>query len=172
MTRRLLNLLTALSLLLCVAAVSLSVWSYWRVDCLNRSGRTRDIQVVSAKGRVSLRLTSYPSPRNRSIGSPRWQLFAGPPNLSLGSPSQTAWARLGFYCNTIREPHGSYEIQFVIFPWGVVAVAAAAPPVIGTCLSLRRHRPSRRVDCHSCGYDLTGNVSGVCPECGNPAASI
>lgn len=21
-------------------------------------------------------------------------------------------------------------------------------------------------DCHSCGYDLTGNVSGRCPECG------
>lgn len=22
--------------------------------------------------------------------------------------------------------------------------------------------------CHSCGYDLTANVSGVCPECGTP----
>jgi hypothetical protein len=22
--------------------------------------------------------------------------------------------------------------------------------------------------CQSCGYDLTGNVSGVCPECGRP----
>ena len=21
-------------------------------------------------------------------------------------------------------------------------------------------------DCPSCGYDLTGNVSGTCPECG------
>ena len=20
--------------------------------------------------------------------------------------------------------------------------------------------------CHSCGYDLTGNESGICPECG------
>lgn len=23
--------------------------------------------------------------------------------------------------------------------------------------------------CRMCGYDLTGNVSGVCPECGTPA---
>ena len=23
--------------------------------------------------------------------------------------------------------------------------------------------------CRSCGYDLTGNVSGVCPECGEAA---
>lgn len=22
--------------------------------------------------------------------------------------------------------------------------------------------------CRECGYDLTGNVSGVCPECGTP----
>ncbi|UCG17088.1 MAG: hypothetical protein JSV19_03465 [Phycisphaerales bacterium] len=22
--------------------------------------------------------------------------------------------------------------------------------------------------CRRCGYDLTGNVSGVCPECGEP----
>jgi len=24
--------------------------------------------------------------------------------------------------------------------------------------------------CRSCGYDLTGNTSGVCPECGSPIA--
>ena len=31
------------------------------------------------------------------------------------------------------------------------------------------HRPpfdNRGAICHQCGYDLTGNVSGVCPECG------
>lgn len=25
--------------------------------------------------------------------------------------------------------------------------------------------------CPGCGYDLTGNVSGVCPECGRPVGS-
>lgn len=24
--------------------------------------------------------------------------------------------------------------------------------------------------CHSCGYNLTGNVTGICPECGEPIA--
>lgn len=24
--------------------------------------------------------------------------------------------------------------------------------------------------CETCGYDLTGNVSGVCPECGTPVS--
>ncbi len=24
--------------------------------------------------------------------------------------------------------------------------------------------------CENCGYDLTGNVSGICPECGTPVS--
>ena len=38
--------------------------------------------------------------------------------------------------------------------------------------SLRRRRAQLRREaglCTRCGYDLTGNVSGVCPECGGPA---
>ena len=31
---------------------------------------------------------------------------------------------------------------------------------------LRRYRRRRNGLCLKCGYDLTGNVSGVCPECG------
>ena len=30
----------------------------------------------------------------------------------------------------------------------------------------RRHRRRKKGLCLQCGYDLTGNVSGVCPECG------
>jgi hypothetical protein len=31
---------------------------------------------------------------------------------------------------------------------------------------LRGHRRLRRGCCPACGYDLTGNTSGTCPECG------
>jgi predicted RNA-binding Zn-ribbon protein involved in translation (DUF1610 family) len=33
-----------------------------------------------------------------------------------------------------------------------------------------RESRTRSGRCHSCGYDLTGNVSGRCPECGTPIA--
>lgn len=34
---------------------------------------------------------------------------------------------------------------------------------------LRRQDPCRgEIACTDCGYDLTGNKSGVCPECGSP----
>lgn len=33
--------------------------------------------------------------------------------------------------------------------------------------ALRRSRAAGAGVCRKCGYDLTGNTSGVCPECGN-----
>lgn len=42
------------------------------------------------------------------------------------------------------------------------AVALAAPGV------WRRYPVGR---CQSCGYDLTGNASGICPECGTPTTA-
>lgn len=35
-----------------------------------------------------------------------------------------------------------------------------------TAHAWRRYRMARRGRCWNCEYDLTGNVSGVCPECG------
>lgn len=36
-------------------------------------------------------------------------------------------------------------------------------------LSYWTERRQRRLSvCSACGYDLTGNVSGICPECGTP----
>lgn len=41
-------------------------------------------------------------------------------------------------------------------------------PVLGAHLVLRNTRPSSPDMCRKCGYNLTGNVSRTCPECGNP----
>jgi len=46
-----------------------------------------------------------------------------------------------------------------MFTGGAVGVARIPDPLI------RRHRRARGL-CIDCGYDLTGNESGVCPECG------
>ena len=57
-------------------------------------------------------------------------------------------------------------------PAGVV-VLIAVPACLWYLLDrpvwLRRRR-LRRGHCEHCGYDLTGNVSGVCPECGTPTS--
>ena len=41
--------------------------------------------------------------------------------------------------------------------------------LVVAALAHRRARKPAPGACRKCGYDLTGNVTGVCPECGNPA---
>lgn len=48
-------------------------------------------------------------------------------------------------------------------------VLIAIPTAILWC-SIRRRPPPHC--CQHCGYDLTGNVSGICPECGAEVARI
>lgn len=65
-----------------------------------------------------------------------------------------------------------YRIDFLrINGWlfgGVPAVFPCVAFLRGPC---RRYRRRRRGRCARCGYDLTANTSGVCPECGEPAES-
>ena len=52
---------------------------------------------------------------------------------------------------------------------GVVAASIMLPGLISAVLVMRVTQPrDKRNHCRSCGYDLTGNVSGNCPECGEP----
>jgi hypothetical protein len=51
-------------------------------------------------------------------------------------------------------------VLFVPFP----AIALARAPI-------RRYRRCKQGQCLVCGYNLTGNVSGRCPECGTPCGN-
>ena len=53
---------------------------------------------------------------------------------------------------------GSCFITPIWVPLAVIGVP--------TILAWRRDRPFPPGHCQRCGYDLTGNTSGVCPECG------
>jgi predicted RNA-binding Zn-ribbon protein involved in translation (DUF1610 family) len=70
----------------------------------------------------------------------------------------------------------SIEIIFGYFFDCRLAVAAFVG-AIGCALireRLREVSPERRIRqhlCSACGYDLTGNTSGVCPECGRAVES-
>ena len=55
----------------------------------------------------------------------------------------------------------------VQLPMWFPTVLFAAYPIFAFIRGpLRRWRRRRKGLCITCGYDLTGNVSGVCPECG------
>ncbi len=55
----------------------------------------------------------------------------------------------------------------VAFPVWLFAHPQATYPALAFIRGpLRRHRRRKRGLCVRCGYNLTGNVSGRCPECG------
>ena len=62
------------------------------------------------------------------------------------------------------------DLWLGLIPWACIPLV-----FIGSCViwwdNLQRKRILhdewiRRGACRYCGYDLTGNVSGICPECG------
>lgn len=59
------------------------------------------------------------------------------------------------------------QLQSLRVPAWFPALALAAYPVAAMGRSAyRRHRQKGKPCCRQCGYNLTGNVSGICPECG------
>ena len=67
-----------------------------------------------------------------------------------------------------RFAPGSFTLRMPVW---VIMAAAAAPQAARYVRRRRRQARDRRAatgHCPACGYNLTGNASGVCPECGTP----
>ncbi len=68
---------------------------------------------------------------------------------------------------SLDYPFASGRMRAVAVPHGlVIGLLLAYPAVAFVRGPVRRWRRRRRGLCVACGYNLTGNVSGVCPECG------
>jgi hypothetical protein len=82
----------------------------------------------------------------------------------------------GLWFNELHESRFSWlpRLFFMTLPPGGVWVhwSLWQPLVVLAVISVLLFRLDRRRPkpghCKSCGYNLTGNVSGVCSECGEP----
>jgi len=63
-------------------------------------------------------------------------------------------------------PYAYGETHLTIHLWVPFILVAAYPTIVIVTRVYRRHRRRRKGLCLKCGYNLAGNVSGVCPECG------
>ena len=79
------------------------------------------------------------------------------------NPPLSAWKVLGFW----REEGDAHGEQWVIPLWPVIVLSAI--PTFVFVRHWSRFRP-RRGFCSTCFYDLRGNTSGVCPQCGTVVA--
>jgi hypothetical protein len=70
------------------------------------------------------------------------------------------------YTGVMTFSRGGFSLRL----WPLPALFTMYLGIVYFCRAYRRIRRRREGRCLSCGYDLTGNVSGVCPECGTAIA--
>lgn len=167
--RRPFTFVSALSLLLCLTAVSawvlgefvpLDESSTW--DFYSRMGggpmfqRYQHFSVVHGIVYVQWEQTFPPDPR--------WPIIAKYPGYPLALAPQKTWLGFSYYRrHPVMGLRGNYR-EFGIPLWFVIAFTAIAPS--WWTAGWRRARKARAKGlCTSCGYDLRATPNR-CPECG------
>ena len=183
--RRLVTLVSAASLVLCVATCVLWARSYAGpsvsagVRALRAGPGTSDAAFTGgtvtrgrvAVGRVVRQLPGRPLPP-AADGHGQW-VFGSEP-LVMGSLGVDRPRRASGFDFFFLNPLGGTRGWLAVVPlWSVVLVTGAVPPL---ALIARRRRTARRRQfaglCPNCGYDLRA-TPGRCPECGTvPTARV
>lgn len=152
MKRWIFNIVAGLSLLLCIAAAmvwsrSYSVGDLWQWSDPG-AGRLLSLWTIPGTICVRWRPLSTPFPAGyRHITREKMSWGSPPPAFRFYGKDATA----------------------MVAGWLATSILAVLPACWFGVLLLRLVRNSRRSNapvCLNCGYNLTGNVSGVCPECG------
>ncbi len=108
-------------------------------------------------------------------GLPRTSVVMRPRILAVSHTYQTPRAyrkpvslRFGqFYFRDFVDGQWIFRtIEIGIPPWSFLFLFGVYPTIALIHPPLRRYRRRKRGLCVRCGYNLTGNESGVCPECG------
>jgi len=168
MRGKLFTFVSVVSLLLCVV---LWVRSYWVELRVGSSWEEREISLCIVQGHVALEIWDrWFHPEDRAF------FFAAQVSPDLSSIEEAVtgptdahlrrYGRFGYYYVFWSIPDDGWH--WVIVPaW--FAVCLLATPLAFALRSSAFSRPPRAGFCR-CTYNLTGNTSGVCPECGMAVA--
>ena len=126
----------------------------------------RQTSIISPVSRVQP-LTSWWEPEVEHIGLVV-SVVDVPDQYELLTPEQWKWIQE----HGLPAPGGGlyYHIQLtnITCPLLIPLLLFASYPTIAFIRGpLRRYRRRRKGLCLRCGYDLTGNVTGICSECGH-----
>jgi hypothetical protein len=114
-------------------------------------GRRALLGIRCCRGRFAV---SYVEPREQ-------------PPPTYGLPPPPGWCITTWDCYARDCPRSGFHVKSMRGAlWLPLLLFAAYPTIAFIRGPVRRWRRGRKGHCRKCGYDLTGNVSGVCPECG------
>ena len=174
MRRKFFTFVSVLSLLLGAATVVMWVISYFLQTALLKT-----VLITDGSGRLYDRRYRTTAVRNgvlyyredgygSNLSSPRPPITITKTarsftHLPAGFFDRTA---LGFSWTYELRSHAGYSMssQKSMPLWFVLLCLLAA-----WMYARRRNQPEHPA-CHTCGYSLTGNTSGTCPECGSPVS--
>jgi hypothetical protein len=167
------------SLAVCVTVTGLWVLSFWfvpAIDACFAAGRIHQVAVYRGRavltGREESPVTFLHGPHDITefVRQPLTQPgIRGAVEMTVDwDEAQTQGWRVGEEVDEfagIRLFSSDYGYQEIMVSLGWILVPFSVIP-IRVLLLKRRHAADCR--CRRCGYNLTGNISGVCPECGTP----
>lgn len=164
------NIAAAVSVLFC--ALALLSWgaSYQSLFYINWYGGTTSWDLSISRGEMKAERVEWAGPTNPDrLG---WTWGSLPANSLIEQPvpqyrwhvhfSVAGFATVSFGFRTIRS-----GFRLVWPCWAVVLLTAALP---ARWIIARLRKRTSDYSCKACGYNLTGNTSGVCPECGAPVS--
>ena len=131
-------------LAVCVLLLIVGVASMWWDASWTSEQRNRRIYLVGGQ----IEVLWARGGAHFTLVIPGWQVLRGDSYYDIGW-----WPKI--HTNPLQ--------RLVTIPLWIPLVVVAIPT--GFLWRRERKRP-RPGHCRSCGYNLTGNVSGVCPECG------
>jgi hypothetical protein len=172
MLRRLFTLLSALSLLLCVAVGVLWLRSYSYYEGGPVFLTHSSLGVESVQGYFIVRWRADENTREKQVR--RWVVvpaFRSRSGLPTFPPEETTRVLGVVYWNTELPIQGwstPMQLRFLVvpYPWLVVLFLTLPLVYVGYRWRSRTRHPSL---CRSCGYDLRATLDR-CPECGTAAA--
>jgi hypothetical protein len=175
MTRRLLNLLTALSLLLCAAVCLLWVRSYSTSQFVGWSDPFRFLGALSMHGLLRFEHGTYPNDE-QGWSHVSYPTPASEPGLwgeVRALDRRGGWLRrLGIAsARTSYHADGKQVWRALYVPHWLLAAPLLLAPLERLRRTLRSRRRRRAGLCAHCGYDLRV-TPGRCPECGTEAVGV
>ncbi len=98
--------------------------------------------------------------------------------LSTAQPGSRAWQNATVLVNDfpggmfVHGRAGGGPFWRLMVTWWLLCLLFLVFPLIWVVTLRVSRRRMAGLPCPQCSYDLTGNTSGVCPECGTPVSPV